>query len=84
MPEETTVKPMEEDVVPNDVFASTDYQEWRDAMSQLYLPTLDAAADEPFRAEVNGFLLGAGTLKLGTYGEDGWNTRASTTAETRS
>ena len=62
MPEEIIVKPMEEDVVPHDVFASTDYQEWRDAMSQLYLPTLDAAADEPFRAEVNGFLLGAGTL----------------------
>ncbi|MGV0818231.1 helix-turn-helix domain-containing protein [Martelella sp. AMO21009] len=62
MPEETTAKPTGEDVVPNDVFSSTDYKEWRDAMSQLYLPTLESAEDRPFRAEVNGFLLGAGTL----------------------
>ncbi|WP_197489608.1 helix-turn-helix domain-containing protein [Martelella sp. AD-3] len=62
LPEETRTKPAGEDLIPRDFFSSTDYGQWREAMSQLYVPTLDQGAGDPFRVEVDSFMLGIGTL----------------------
>ncbi|MGV0908545.1 helix-turn-helix domain-containing protein [Martelella sp. FOR1707] len=62
MPEETRTGPIGEDLIPRDSFSSTDYGQWREAISQLYVPSLDDAARRPFRVEMNSFMLGIGTL----------------------
>ncbi|MBB4123658.1 helix-turn-helix domain-containing protein [Martelella radicis] len=62
MPEETRTGPIGEDLIPRDSFSSTDYGQWREAISQLYVPTRDDAFRRPFRVDMNSFMLGIGTL----------------------
>jgi len=60
--ERTRNQPVSSDIIPRDFFSSTDYGRWREAMSQLYVPTLDDPSRNPFHVEVDGFLFGMGTL----------------------
>lgn len=49
--------------LPRSVFSSTRYEEWRDAMSVLYVPELeDGPAYERFHVSVDGFMLAGSTL----------------------
>lgn len=52
-----------DELLPKSVFSSSCYEDWRDAMSVLYVPTLeDERIAERFHASVNGYMFAGSTL----------------------